>query len=192
MGSPPGHNKSNDPRRNKNLLKPSLNPPPSQEDENVYNPKKDLYSSRPPPHFTPPPPSTKESSPYGQEVYSPSQDVQDMYAGTKSRKNTNSERDNSNGGMYNPRQDLSTSHNHSNPPPPIGVTPLNPPWAPPSTQPLSYNPYDNFYGGNGPRLNQGYKNATEMGVYNEGQDGYAVGERDGGFGGSAAIAPAMG
>merc|ERR1711936_1344516 len=48
------------------------------EEENVYNPKKDLYPSRPSQQY--PTQTQQQQDKYQQEVYSPTQDVQDMYS----------------------------------------------------------------------------------------------------------------
>ena len=176
--SPPGptHSKT-DPRRNKNLSnqKPVQQSTNQPEEEKVYNPKKDLYSSRPPqqPYVSQMRPNEEEV--YGQEVYSPSQDVQDMYS-TKTRKHTNplSENYPSESGTYNPRQDLNQAQRVlANQGPPSGITPLNsvPPWGGSNSAHQPY-PYNNFYG-SGPNQNAYRGNSSEdMGFYSSGQDTY--------------------
>ena len=62
----------------------------SQDEENVYNPMRDLQQApRPQQHQH----QQQRNDPYNQDVYSPSQEVQDMYQQQQQ------------GGMYNPRQD---------------------------------------------------------------------------------------
>ena len=181
-----------DPRKNKNLASNQKHTQPGttnqQEEDNVYNPKKDLYSSRPPPlpqqqPYVPQIRQQQQHDTYNQEVYSPTQDVQDMYA-TKSRKHSNNpiEDNNSERGMYNPMQDLnSTQRNPTNQGPPPGITPLGPPWGG-GNGGHQYHPYDTFYGG-GPNQNvYGGNQGEDAGFYNSGPDTYG-GMNSGGRGG---------
>ena len=153
--SPPGPTKAKgDPRRNKSqtMLKPNELNTNQAEEENVYNPIKDLYSSRnqQPSQY----PKVQHNDTYGQEVYSPTQDVQDMYSKKPKKQNNAPLPDNLESGVYNPRQDLNPNlKNPLNQGPPSGFTPLGPtgPWSGgPTGHP--YSAYDNFYGGN----NQNY------------------------------------
>merc|ERR1719323_2754419 len=86
--SPPGPTKAKgDPRRNKSQTTLKLNEQNTDqpEEENVYNPIKDLYSSRnqQPSQY----PKVQHNDTYGQEVYSPTQDVQDMYSKKPKKQN---------------------------------------------------------------------------------------------------------
>ena len=188
--SPPGPNKAkNDPRRNKNLPSEKHIPGTNQnEEENVYNPKKDLYSSRPQQQQQQsyvPQMRQQQHETYNQEVYSPTQDVQDMYS-TKSRKYSNNPIDENNGerGMYNPRQDLNPSQrNPTNQGPPSGITPLGQaaPWGG-GNGGHQYHPYDNTFYGGAPNQNvYGGNPGEDSGFYNNGQDTFGGGR--GGFGG---------
>lgn len=187
--SPPGPNKpKNDPRRNKNLANQKHIPQGTnqQEEENVYNPKKDLYSSRPQQQPYVPQIRQQQHETYNQEVYSPTQDVQDMYS-SKSRKHGNNpvEENNSERGMYNPRQDLNAATNQG--PPPSGITPLGPgaPWGG-GNGGHQYHPYDNNFYGGGPNQNvYGGHPGEDTDFYNSGQDTYGgmSSAGRGGFGG---------
>ena len=186
--SPPGPNKNKvDPRRNKNNIshKPIEQKTSQQEEENVYNPKKDLYSSRPPPQqqYVPQMHQQQQEN-YNQEVYSPTQDVQDMYS-SKYRKQTNISEDTN---SYNPRQDFNPGQrNPINQGPPPGITPLvsTTPWSA-GNGANQYSPYDNnFYGGSQNQHNYGGNSNDESGFYNSNQNNFGgmnTGGR-GGFGG---------
>ena len=216
--SPPGPKKSNsDPRRIKNLADSNQKHNQSssgqqqntgqQEDENVYNPKKDLYSSRQQQqqkYLSQPMQHHQPQDPYAQEVYSPTQDVQDMYT-TKNRKQhggNNQHEENLGGeGMYNHRQDLNpsqrnTSNHMVTQGPPPGITPIGVPppphWSGGGGGHPPYNPYDNFYaagrGGGGGPPNQGFYGGSgnqndEIGFYNDGPDGFGGSGGRGGFAG---------
>ena len=188
--SPPGPNKPKvDPRRNKNLACQKIPEESSnqQEEENVYNPKKDLYSSRPQhqQHYLPKIPQQEEQ--YSQEVYSPTQDVNDMYS-TKPRKhNSNVVHDNnSERGIYNPRQDINPPPRNSvNPNIPSGIAPLGTttPWGG-GNMGNQYSQYDNFYGGSH-NQNAYESNTSEDNFYNSAHNNYGAMNNSirGGFGG---------
>ena len=165
--SPPGPTKAKgDPRRNKSQLiqNPSDQANNQKEEENVYNPIKDLYQSRP--QQSSQYPQVQQSDNYSQEVYSPTQDVQDMYSSKAKKQNDTSFQDT---GVYNPRQDLNpNSKNSSNHGLTSNMNTMGPtgPWngGPTGNQ---YNPYENFYGGN----NQDYS-GEDRSFYNNHQNNF--------------------
>ena len=158
--SPPGPTKAKgDPRRNKSqtLQKQNEQTTNQMDEENVYNPIKDLYSSRT--QQSSQYPKNQQTENYSQEVYSPTQDVQDMYSIKPKKQNSALITENQESGVYNPRQDLNPNLKASvhQGPPPTG------PWSGGPTGP-PYNPYDNFYGG----INQNYgaTSGDDRGFYN--------------------------
>ena len=171
--SPPGPTKAKgDPRRNKSqtMLKPNEQNTNPAEEENVYNPIKDLYSSRN--QQSSQYPKVQNNDTYGQEVYSPTQDVQDMYSKKPKKQNDAPLPETQESGVYNPRQDLNpnlkSSLNHG---PPPGITPLGPtgPWSGgPTGHP--YSAYDNFYGGN--NQNYGANAGDDRSFYNNHSNNY--------------------
>ena len=196
--SPPGPNKSKtDPRRNKTASNSKLPEHEShtQEEENVYNPKKDLYPSRPSQQY--PTQAQQQQDKYQQEVYSPTQDVQDMYS--KPRKPIHPMNSGEHG-IYNPRQDLNPSQrNSSNLNHPSGIMPLerSDPWAGGNAG-QQYNSYDNFYGGphnqssfdGNPIEGAGFYNSSHNNygnMNNSGREAYGGDMHSGGIMGGAPI-----
>ena len=178
--SPPGPTKTKgDPRRNKGQHAQKLNEHTTNhhEEENVYNPMKDLHSARSqqPPQF----PQHRQNDNYNQDIYSPTQDVQDMYSSKPKKQNNNSGQDNQESGGYNPRQDLNPNlRNSVNQGPPPGPTG---PWSGgPGGHP--YGPYDNFYGGNNQNDYSG--NADSNFYSNHPNDYGGINNARGGFGGN--------